>query len=131
MKIIHYLTYENVIMIHDYILQIFGWLSGVKNQWQFESLLHHIQNDEYYPDIIDKASHLFFGLIQFHTFNDGNKRTALLSLHTFFVLNNIFLEDFVIKMEDIAIWVAKWELEKDDLKKIFRSMFISFNYQLN
>jgi hypothetical protein len=30
-------------------------------------------------------------------------------------------------MEDIAVWVAKWEIAKDDLKKIFKSMFISFN----
>lgn len=128
MEKIHYLTYENVLMIHETILDTFGGLWGVKNRWQLESVLHHIQNDEYYPTIIEKASHLFYGLIQFHTFNDWNKRTALLSLHTFFVLNEIYLDDFVIKMEDIAIWVAKWEIKKEDLIKIFRSMFISFWY---
>lgn len=131
MKKLHYLTYENVLMIHDTILRTFGGLAWVKNPWQLESVLHHIQNDEYYPTIIEKASHLFFWLIQFHTFNDGNKRTALLSLHTFFILNEIYLEDFVIKMEDIAIWVAKWEIKKEELIKIFRSMFLSFGYNVS
>ncbi len=130
-KLLTYLTYENVLMIHTVVLETFGGLAGVKNPWQLESVLHHIQNDIYYPTIIEKAAHLFFGLIQFHTFNDGNKRTALLALHTFFVLNEIYLEDFVIKMEDIAIGVAKWEIEKEDLIKIFRSMFLSFDYDIS
>lgn len=128
MQEIKYLTPENILFIHDSVLRVFGGLAWIKNQWQLESVLHHIQNDTYYPTIIEKASHLFFWLIQFHTFNDGNKRTAVTSLQMFFLINEIEIKDLIIKMEDIAIWVAKWEIQKKELSKIFRSMFMSFGY---
>ncbi|EKD29911.1 MAG: hypothetical protein ACD_78C00216G0005 [uncultured bacterium (gcode 4)] len=125
---IQYFTPEEVIFIHDRLLKTFGGLSGMKNIGQLESLLFHIQNDVYYPTIIEKSAHLFFGIIQFHCFNDGNKRTAVVSLDNFLKLNDIIIEDLIIKMEDIAIGTAKWEMKKEDLEKVFRSMFYSFNY---
>lgn len=128
--VIQYFATEDVIFIHDTLLKTFGGLPGMKNRGQLESLLSHIQNDIYYPTIIEKSAHLFFGVIQFHCFNDGNKRTAVVSLDNFLKLNNVNIEDFIIKMEDIAIWTAKWELEKTDLEKIFRSMFYSFGYKI-
>ncbi|HBB27061.1 TPA: type II toxin-antitoxin system death-on-curing family toxin [Candidatus Gracilibacteria bacterium] len=125
---IQYFTPEEVIFIHDRLLKTFGGLSGMKNIGQLESLLFHIQNDVYYPTIIEKSAHLFFGIIQFHCFNDGNKRTAVVSLDNFLKLNDIIIEDLIIKMEDIAIGTAKGEMKKEDLEKVFRSMFYSFNY---
>lgn len=104
---IQYFTPEEVIFIHDRLLKTFGGLSGMKNIGQLESLLFHIQNDVYYPTIIEKSAHLFFGIIQFHCFNDGNKRTAVVSLDNFLKLNDIIIEDLIIKMEDIAIGTAK------------------------
>ena len=51
-------------------------------------------------------------------------------LETFFSANGYEIPDFVTKMEDIAVGVAKREVDKEDLKKIFRSMFISFGYSV-
>ena len=34
-------------------------------------ILDHIQNDDYYPDFVDKLTHLFFCSNKFHCFNDG------------------------------------------------------------
>jgi death-on-curing protein len=72
---------------------------------------------------------LFFGIIKFHCFNDGNKRTAIWSLGLFFEINDFEIPAFFTKMEDIAIWVAKDEISKDDLKKLLKSILISFWYQ--
>ena len=44
---------------------------------KLESVLEHIQNDDYYPSVEDKLTHLFWGACKFHCFADGNKRIAL------------------------------------------------------
>jgi len=123
-----YLDIEEIILLHDELVINFWWLSWVKNKWQLESILDHIKNDSYYHDFTDKLIHLFFWIIQFHCFNDWNKRTAIASSDLFLKINGYEISDFVVKMEDIAIWVAKWEIEKIDLRKIFNSMFNSFGY---
>jgi len=68
-----------------------------------DSILSHIKNEDYYPQFVDKLTHLFFSLVQFHTFNDGNKRTAILAVELFLFINEIYIEDVIIKLEDIAI----------------------------
>ena len=39
---------------------------------KLESVLFHIQNDDYYPTFLDKLEHLFFCSCKFHCFTDGN-----------------------------------------------------------
>ena len=63
--------------IHDNIIKQTGGISGILNLDQIDSVLSHIQNDDYYPEFIDKVTHLFYSLCKFHPFLDGNKRTAL------------------------------------------------------
>ena len=125
----NYLDKESLVILHDFILSEFWGLSWIKNEWQLESLLFHIQNNKYYPSFVDKISHLFFWLIQFHCFNDWNKRSAIIWIERFLFINWYYIEDVIIKLEDIAIWVAKNEISKDNLKQIFKSMFLSFWYE--
>ena len=74
-----YLSIETVLDAHNRILDQYGGLHGVYNIGLLESVLQHIQYDTYYPTSLDKLSHLFFDIIKFHCFNDGNKRTAVFS----------------------------------------------------
>lgn len=121
-----YLYLDDVLFIHNEILKRYWWLPWVKDSQQIQSILQHIQNDEYYNGIIEKSCHLFFWIIKFHCFNDWNKRTSIWTIGVFWEINNINIPDLFVKLEDISIWVAKWEISKEDLKFIFRSIFISF-----
>ncbi len=123
-----YLEVNDILFIHNEFIEKFWWLWWVKDIQQIESILQHIQNDEYYKWIIEKSCHLFFWIIKFHCFNDGNKRTSIWTLNIFWKLNWINIENIYVKLEDIAIWVAKWEISKSELNHIFKSMFISFWY---
>lgn len=125
---VQYPTLDEVLWLHDTLVAVYWWLSWIKNKWQLDSVLTHIQNDELYPDIVNKCTHLFFGIIMFHCFNDGNKRTGIATVWYFLELNKIHIEDFVAKMEDIAIWVAQWIIAKEQLKNIFKSTLASFWY---
>lgn len=125
-----YLNSEDVLLIHDIILQNYGWLAWIKDLQQIKSILQHIQNDEYYNSIIEKSVHLFFWMIQFHCFNDGNKRTSITTLHIFWLINDIKIENIYVKLEDIAVWVAKWEITKNELRVILKSLILSFWYKI-
>lgn len=123
-----YLDAANIIDLHDQLLKQYGGLTGVQNAGQLESVSIHIQNDELYPRIVDKATHLMFGIIMFHCFMDGNKRTGIAATSLFLQMNNIDIIDFEAKMEDVAVGLAKWLINKDWLKAILESMFASFWY---
>ena len=124
----YFLDVNEVLYIHDKIIGEFWWLSGIKDLGQIESILQHIQNDEYYKSFVTKLTHLFFWIIQFHPFNDGNKRTAILVTTIFLEMNDCVIPDIFVKLEDIAVWVAKWEIDKDTLEKFLKTLLISFDY---
>ena len=63
--IIFYFDSAHAIIVHDMVIAISGGVPGVINIGQLESLVCHIQSDEYYPSFIDKLTHLIFGITKF------------------------------------------------------------------
>ena len=116
----NYIDIEYAIKVHDMIIEKSGGMSGSKDLGQLESVLTHIQNDIYYPSFEDKLTHLIFSLIQFHMFNDGNKRTSI-SLGLYFMnLNHYTYADdkFIVSMEDTVVQIAEGKLSKEELNKL-------------
>jgi len=116
-----YLTIEQAREIHRTTVQISG--GGAMDSLdidKLDSVLQHIQNDEYYPHFVDKLTHLFFCTCQFHCFEDGNKRLAI-SLSAQFLLLNGYLavmQRFFSEMENISYHVAAGRIDKDFLREI-------------
>jgi death-on-curing protein len=83
------------IAIHDEAIYEFGGLAGIRDQGLLESALDRPRNLLAYKprsSLFDLAASLCFGLAKDHPFNDGNKRTALLSTRAFLYLNGQVLE---------------------------------------
>ena len=118
-----YISIEEAIKIHRMTIKHSG--GGEEqciNQGQLHSVLENIKNDNYYPTFIDKMTHLFFGVCQFHCFADGNKRLAI-TLSTQFLLKNGYLlvaNSFMSKMENISYHVAAGKIGKELLYKILK-----------
>ena len=66
-----YFDVTHAVEVHDWIIEVSGGLSGVKDLHHLESPLAHIQNDDYYPHITDKLTHLVFAINKHHAFNYG------------------------------------------------------------
>ena len=104
-----YPTIEQAIAIHRKTVEVSG--GGTLehlDMGRLESVLEHIQNDDYYPTFEDKLTHLFFSACKFHCFADGNKRIAI-SLSAQFLLLNGYLfamGSFFRDMENISYHVA-------------------------
>lgn len=109
-----YITLNEAITIHDKIIELIGGLSGYNDKQisYLASALEHIKNDDYYPTIADKITHLMFSCIKFHPFLDGNKRTSIfLGMH-FLDLDDKYNEKFAEIMEDVVVNVANNTLPK-------------------
>ncbi|KAA9302190.1 MULTISPECIES: type II toxin-antitoxin system death-on-curing family toxin [Aerococcus] len=120
----NYIDFEFAIQIHDYVIEESGGLSGIKDPGQLESVLTHIQNDDYYPTFLDKLTHLVFSVIKFHMFIDANKRSAI-SLGAYFMNLNHYtyaVDNFIVEMEDVVVKVANNSIYKDELKNIIKEL---------
>ena len=72
-----YFDVTYAVQTHDKILEVSGGNPGVIHIGHIDSVLHHIQNDDYYPTFEEKITHLVFEVNKGHAFSDGNKRTSI------------------------------------------------------
>ena len=116
-----YITIEQAIETHRQTIENSGGgLTTVINRGQLESVLNHIQNDDYYPAFEDKLTHLIYGTCKMHCFSDGNKRIAISLGLLFLILNgySLLTGKFFRYMENISYHVAAGRIDKDLLHKI-------------
>jgi death-on-curing protein len=93
--------------IHDEAIYEFGGLSGIRDLGLLESALDRPRNLRAYrpkSSIFELAAALCVGIAKNHPFNDGNKRTALLSTRAFLYLNGYELEP--TQEDEVATLVA-------------------------
>ena len=118
---LYYLTLDQAVDIHRITVEVSGGGAlGILDTGKLESVLCHMQNDDYYPTFADKLAHLFFCTCQFHCFQDGNKRIAI-ALSADFLLKNGYLfivPGFIRKMENISYPVAAGSIDKELLHEI-------------
>lgn len=122
---------EEVIEIHKKTVKVSGGgLTGIINTGSLDAALDHIKNDLYYPDFVDKLTHLFFVANKGHCFQDGNKRIAI-SLGGLFLLKNGYMiaaQRFFFKMEMISYQLAAGNIDKDLLHEIINSIIYEDDY---
>lgn len=122
--LILYFDAQHAVDVHDWIIEQTGGLAGLKELGQLESVLYHIQNDDYYPTFDAKLTHLVFGVNKFHAFNDGNKRSSLTLGAYFLTLNgyDYCVPQFVMQMENIVVALAEGAIDKELLQQVIVSL---------
>lgn len=118
-----YLTTEEVLLIHERVLALFGGAGGVRDWGLLQSAVERPRmsfgGEELYPDLHHKAAALGHSLALNHPFVDGNKRTAWEAMHTMIEENGCVLqastdeiiklmlqiEDKTLGVEEIAEWL--------------------------
>lgn len=110
--------------IHDEAIYEFGGLAGIRNAGLLESALDRPRNLLAYEpqvSVFRLAATLCVGIAKNHPFNDGNKRTALLTTRAFLYLNGQELEpsqadevatlvavaDGSLNEQDLAVWLER------------------------
>jgi death on curing protein len=86
-----YLTKEEIIEIHDYLINEFGGAFGIRDNNSLEAAVMRPQSG-YYKNIYQKAAALFESLTNNHPFVDGNKRIGFFAADIFLRLNGYFIK---------------------------------------
>jgi death-on-curing protein len=123
-NILFYFDVKHAVKVHDHIIDVSGGLSGNRDVGLLSSVLEHIQNDVYYPSFYSKLTHLIFSVNKMHAFNDGNKRASLILGAYFLELNgyDYCVNNFILRMENIVVWVAEGKISKEFLEEIVVSL---------
>ena len=116
-----YLTIDQATETHRKTVEVSG--GGIYEHLNIDklaSVLEHIQNDDYYPTLEDKLTHLFFSANKFHCFADGNKHIAITLCAQMLLFNGymFWVEEFLREMENISYHVAAGSIDKDLLHEI-------------
>lgn len=118
---IKYMSFDEVLMVYQNTIEKSGGgFSGIRDSGGIESIIGHMQNDDYYPDYIDKLTYLVFRFCSGHFFNDGNKRIAL-TLGVYFLHqngHNWAAVTFMQRMEAIVYHIAASNIDDDLLHRI-------------
>lgn len=120
-----YINIEQAVATHKQTVKVSGGGSdGVLDSGRLESVLQHIQNDDYYPTFEDKLTHLVFASNKFHCFQDGNKRISISLGAQFLLLNGyvFIVSKFIQEMENISYHIASGKINKELLKEIIISL---------
>jgi death on curing protein len=110
-----YLTLEQAIDVHSVTIdKSGGGVLGELDLGKLDSVLHHIQNDDYYPTFDAKVTHLFFSACKFHCFADGNKRIAITLCAQMLLLNGYLgsVKAFIVEAENISYHTAAGRISK-------------------
>ncbi len=83
---VRYLTLDELLAIHNRLIEAFGGAGGLIDGGLLESALFRPQTG-YYADLIEMAAALFESLLMNHPFVDGNKRIAFFATDVFLRLN--------------------------------------------
>ena len=91
-----FLSVEELLAIHERLIERFGGASGVRDLGLLESALYRPQTG-YYNDVVEMAAALFESLLISHSFVDGNERVAFFATDVFLRLNG-----WVLRIDDVA-----------------------------
>lgn len=118
---VQFLSLDEVITIHERLIDKFGGTFGLRDKGLLESTLFRPQTG-YYEDLSQMAAALFESLLMNHPFVDGYKRVAFFASDTFLRLNGWriqvetdagysfiigFLEKGECNHEILARWILK------------------------
>ena len=83
---VDFLSLDEVIAIHERLIERFGGTPGIRDHGLLESALFRPQTG-YYEDMVAMTTALFESLLLNHPFVDGNKRVAFFATDVFLRLN--------------------------------------------
>ncbi len=125
MKQTKYLVLDEVIAIHDSMIELYGGSFGIRDIGLIQSAISRPQASfagiDLYPTIFNKVAALFHSLMFNHAFLDGNKRTTMTATARFLAINGYSMEatqkeflEFPLRVENnhlsletIAGWLKK------------------------
>lgn len=114
----NYITKEDILDLHMFVVTTYGGLMGIASQDRLQTALsapkQTMFGSDLYPDIESKAAALLYMLIKSRPFVGANEGTALLALLRFLHINGVRLREEISSSE--LFWLVK-ALNHSDMDK--------------
>jgi death on curing protein len=109
---------------HDYLINRFGGLSGVRDHGLVLSALARPRNAAAYgqANVYQLGAEYLFGLATTQGFNDGNKRTAWATAETFLNLNGVSITYSFLQAEQRILDVANHTMTVPQIEAWIRTL---------
>ena len=126
-----YLTFAEVLYIHEQVLAQSGGHPGLRDLSALESALSQPKASaggvDAYPSLEEKAAALCYSLCLNHPFMDGNKRVAHAVMETFLILNGKEIQSSVSEQEQLMLGVAAGTVSREQLLEWLLSSSVDAN----
>ena len=109
------LTVEEIIALHDKLIERTGGSHGLRDQSLLESAVYSAMSsfadNEAYPTVEEKAARLMFSITNNHAFVDGNKRIGVFAMLMTLQLNKIKINYTQSELISLGLSVADGKTE--------------------
>jgi death-on-curing protein len=120
-----FLTVDELLEIHDDMIERYGGSPGLRDQGLLESAAAapaaSFGGNYLHADLFEMAAALLFSLVQNHPFIDGNKRVGAAAALIFLRMNDVPLNAPEGAMTDLVLDVASGVKGRDAVEAFFRS----------
>ena len=119
-----YLELDQIMAIHDTLIEEIGGSLGLRNPGLLKSGAHQPQQsfggEDLYPDLFSKAAAYAFSISENQPFIDGNKRTAATVAAVFLDINEFLLDCPEGQVYETMMKLANKHLTRESLAEWFR-----------
>ena len=114
-----FLTFAEIIEIHDYQISRFGGAAGVRDVERLKSAIgtpSAVFGGKYlHPSIIEMAAAYLYHLVENHPFVDGNKRVGAMAALIFLDMNGYEFDASDADLTAVVLKVASGEMMKSEI----------------
>lgn len=112
---------EDVIKIHTLLIDKFGGIHGVRDENSLNSAINRpfatFDQQELYPEPIDKAAAILESIVTNHPFIDGNKRTGYVLARLLLLKSRLDIKATQEEKYEIVIAVSKGECKFEQIRE--------------
>lgn len=121
MRVIKYLSLEQVLAAQEALIKRYGGSQGIRDKGLLESAIFRPQatvfGEEAYPTLFEKCAVIGYSLIQNHPFVDGNKRTGFAAMHLMLLINGYDLTSISKEEVDMTEKVASGKMREPEISQ--------------
>ena len=124
MNEIQFLTFADIVEIHEYQIENFGGASGLRDIELLKSAIGMPESTSggafLHPTIYEMAAAYLYHLVENHPFVDGNKRVGAMAALVFLDINNIDFDAPDELFTEMVLKVASGKMLKAEISLFLR-----------
>lgn len=124
------MTIEDILNIHQILIEKFGGATGVRDNKALESAINRpfatFDQQELYPTAVDKAASILESIVVNHPFQDGNKRTGYTLMRLTLLQAGYDIEADQAEKYNFVISIASGEKHIDQIKDWLKRRLVNY-----